>query len=593
MKFEILPEKYTSPRITGEFADCSMPMTFDQYNNCAFGCVYCFSQYQRGVGQSAKRYIEKKIKAVSPKKFKWYFENPDDPKNPFGNFIKNRITLQWGGLSDPFCPIEEDVGLGYELLEFLREIRYPVNFSSKGDLLLRKPEYLKLFEGMGDVWSYKASIITLDEAKANRIEMGCPSPQRRIEVLKALADMGIWTIWRLRPFIIGLSDLDYEEQLKIAGEIGVRAISTEFFCLELRSMGIAKAKYDLMSEVLGFDIIQYYKNISSTSGYLRLNRKVKEPYYKRMKELCDQYGINMHVSDAHGKEYSASGSCCGLPAENGCASLTKFHQCQFTEAINIAKRNGQVTWDDIAEQNLFPEINMPRLPGLNTGNNEKREKKCSMDLYHYLRNLWNNPKDANSPYRYFQGVLYPAKLDENKNIIYEYRPYDEEKPKIKTKKIILVVGQSASGKTTWVKNNFIKENYENKKPQKYIKICQSGNNILFGHYNINKRCEGTDTLSYAALPIIKEYIKKIIDSCENIILEGDRITSKQFLDFLETLNIEIEVHYFITSLENSIKRREESNSKASENFVKTTITKTKNFSEYVQGKNIKLITHEN
>jgi len=34
---------------------------------------------------------------------------------------------------------------------------------------------------------------------------------------------------------------------------------------------------------------------------------------------------------------------------------------------------------------------------------------------------WNNPNKANSPYKYFGGVLFPIGLDEDKNIIYEYR----------------------------------------------------------------------------------------------------------------------------------------------------------------------------
>ena len=33
---------YQSPRWSAEIADCSMPMTFDTYSNCAFGCMYCF-----------------------------------------------------------------------------------------------------------------------------------------------------------------------------------------------------------------------------------------------------------------------------------------------------------------------------------------------------------------------------------------------------------------------------------------------------------------------------------------------------------------------------------------------------------------------
>ena len=45
-----IKHNYQSPRWSGEIADCSLPMTLDTYSNCSFGCVYCFSQYQRGIG---------------------------------------------------------------------------------------------------------------------------------------------------------------------------------------------------------------------------------------------------------------------------------------------------------------------------------------------------------------------------------------------------------------------------------------------------------------------------------------------------------------------------------------------------------------
>lgn len=36
-----MTDYYGSPRWTGELADCSMPVTFDQYSGCSFGCIYC------------------------------------------------------------------------------------------------------------------------------------------------------------------------------------------------------------------------------------------------------------------------------------------------------------------------------------------------------------------------------------------------------------------------------------------------------------------------------------------------------------------------------------------------------------------------
>lgn len=32
---------YGSPRISSEFMDCSLPMTFDHYSFCSLGCIYC------------------------------------------------------------------------------------------------------------------------------------------------------------------------------------------------------------------------------------------------------------------------------------------------------------------------------------------------------------------------------------------------------------------------------------------------------------------------------------------------------------------------------------------------------------------------
>ena len=55
-KLNEIKHDYGSPRWSGEITDCTMPMTFDTYSNCSFGCVYCFSQYQRGIGGGKESY---------------------------------------------------------------------------------------------------------------------------------------------------------------------------------------------------------------------------------------------------------------------------------------------------------------------------------------------------------------------------------------------------------------------------------------------------------------------------------------------------------------------------------------------------------
>jgi GTPase SAR1 family protein len=146
-----------------------------------------------------------------------------------------------------------------------------------------------------------------------------------------------------------------------------------------------------------------------------------------------------------------------------------------------------------------------------------------------------------------------------------------QKPKLQ--RIVIVIGQSASGKTTFVKENFVTDSVTNIEPVKLLKCCIVDKTILLGHYNVDKRCEGTDTLSYASLPTIKKYIPTILNKYETLVMEGDRISSKPFFKFIGGLNIPVELYLFITKKQESAKRRESSGSSRSEKFVKTTISK--------------------
>ncbi len=221
---------YQSPRWTSEYYDCSVPMTFDQYSNCGFSCLYCFSAYQRGIGSGKQGYYNKNVFPVSIKRIHRMFLEPES--SWFGEYIRQRKVMQWGGLSDPFCGFEQRQGIGLELLRFFRQIEYPICFSTKGTWWLNDERYTELFKGNKN-WNVKVSIITLDADKAKRIEKGAPTPQDRLEAIGKIAtlDCGGATL-RLRPFMIGITTPTHQELIRLAGEAGATALSTEFFCLE-------------------------------------------------------------------------------------------------------------------------------------------------------------------------------------------------------------------------------------------------------------------------------------------------------------------------------------------------------------------------
>lgn len=405
---------YQSPRWTAEIADCSMPMTFDTYSNCSFGCMYCFSQYQRGIGGAREHYLAKEVKPVNVKRIKAMFTDPDRYAGQFAEYIKQRRVMQWGGLSDQFDGFERKYGVTLELLRFFKEIDYPLCFSTKATWWTQDKRYMDIVRGQKN-WNFKFSIITLDEAKARVIERGVPTPMERLEAIRRIAeaDAGGATL-RLRPFIIGVTTPTYLDLIREAANRGASALSTEFFCVEQRSATL-KEYMPTLSELCGFDLMAFYKKYSVAQGYLRLNRKVKRPFIENMKALCDELGVRFYVSDAHFKELCCNGSCCGLPAD------WNYSHGQFCEALNICRTKGRVTWNDIkGDIESLHRYDWGRAVGFNDNSSEKRAQFYGMTMAEYMRWLWNNPQAGQSPYKMFEGVMQPEGKDADGNLVYVY-----------------------------------------------------------------------------------------------------------------------------------------------------------------------------
>ena len=405
-------EYYASPRWSGEVSDCSMPMTFDTYSNCSFGCLYCFSQFQRGVGNGKDKYLAKSVKHVNVERVKRIFTEPG--YSQFWPYIEQRKVIQWGGLSDQFDYFEKKQGKTLELLRFFRSIDYPICFSTKSTWWVDDPRYKELFQGNKN-WNVKFSIITLDADKARLMEPGVPTPQRRLRALGKYAalDAGGATL-RLRPFIIGLSNPSHTELIRLAGEAGATAMSTEFFCVEQRSP-VLKAHLDTFNKLCGFDVMAFYRKFSSGAGYLRLNRNVKRKFVDEMEGAAKKAGIRFYVSDAHFKERCHNGSCCGLPEG------WNYSKGQFCEALMLCKKNGSVTWDEIASGcDSFLNFNWHKAEGFNCTSAEKRALFYRHTMFDYLRWLWNNPTAGQSPYKMYEGVMKPSGKDANGNLIYTY-----------------------------------------------------------------------------------------------------------------------------------------------------------------------------
>lgn len=86
----------------------------------------------------------------------------------------------------------------------------------------------------------------------------------------------------------------------------------------------------------------------------------------------------------------------------------------------IAKAKGEVAWSDIASDLEYAKgFEWARARGYNCTSTERRSAFDGFTMYDYLRYCWNHPKQSGqSPYRMFEGVLMPSRLDSNGDVVY-------------------------------------------------------------------------------------------------------------------------------------------------------------------------------
>lgn len=423
----ILKQNYSSPRWTGELLDCSMPMTFDTYSKCAFNCLYCFAFFQKS--HTVKGYNSEKnaghieVRSVNPEKvielFEKAFSNDQEAsatQKQFYPYIQSRRIMQWGGLADEFDDSERQYGVTLKLLKYFDRIDYPLSFSTKATWWTKDERYMNLFRKHTHNWHVKISIITADDKKSRRMEIGVPPSSERLKAIHRLAEAGVHVTLRLRPFIIGVSN-DWKELITKAKDAGADSVTTEFFCMESRADEELKKRYAAMSKICGFDVFEFYMKNSKQMGYKRLNRSIKAPIIKDMKEYAHSLGMRFHVSDAFCREWNDACNCCGVPPEWGVNQPGNIGQ-----AILIAKAKGYVHFSDIAPYvyKFFKGFKWANAADFNTGSNKARALKYDMTMAQWVRNNWNNIHSGTSPAMAYGGILRPCGVDDKGDVIYRY-----------------------------------------------------------------------------------------------------------------------------------------------------------------------------
>lgn len=448
-----LPPTYWGARLSSDAMDCDVPFAVDSRSGCTFTCLYCFShnlmrakhrntlikqKLERLSSPQTEFPVEKLVKLLTGQ-FNNAWSRVLDP------LIKQKMPMQLGALGDPFDAMEIATGWFLKAAPILKKLEYPVRISTKGGKCILRPEYLEAFKG-GPFWT-AFSIITSDDKLAAKIERGVPSPTTRFEAMKALSDMGLKTSLRFRPIIPPVARrkiggrFDWEIMVDKAVEAGAQAISFEYIFLNQMASWKERGYYRQLSEAIGMpDFPQFWKHHSIRNQVcLRANRFYKYDLMMNIRNYAKQRGLTVGISDPHFKEFGDHGSCCGISRDD---PVFGHYSTSMTDIVTAGRKayeqNGEnlqftfTDWSPDWAKNV-------RLGAMcNLGNKLTEAVHRETTWYEQMRKHWNTPRYMRSPTNYFEGILWPIGLDDNKNVIYEYRhwatqvwPHPEKLPKLK------------------------------------------------------------------------------------------------------------------------------------------------------------------
>ena len=319
---------------------CHMGFRFDSYFGlCGHLCSYCYAN-----GQKARLHTDyvRDIRVADIDGLKETFFNAfnNNTNNVIANCIKEKYPIRCGTQTDCFMVAEEKYGITYRFIDEVMNVwNYPYLICTKNKMVA-DDKYLKLYEKGNGNCAFQFTLSTLNEDYLSKIERGASTAKERLDAMKTLSDNGYRVICRISPYIPEyMNDLD--ELVKELSAHGCNHIISEL----LRVTPIIN---NIMIQETGYDVIKLYKSkgVKMTGGYYRYPLKEKIEIQRRLKELCDKYGMTFATCGDEDPSFHTTTMCCGL---EGLKNFENVPYCTYDTMFRIAKEKGVVKLDDMFE----------------------------------------------------------------------------------------------------------------------------------------------------------------------------------------------------------------------------------------------------
>ena len=164
------------------------------YRGCQHGCIYCDSR-------SLCYRMNHRFEDVAVKK------NGVELLELALKRKRRRCMIATGSMSDPYTPIEAELGMTRRALEVIEKYGCGAAILTKSDLILRDLDILQRINRRSKA-VVQLSLTSMDDRLSRLIEPNVCTTTRRIEVLKAFQKAGIPTVVWLCPVLPWLNDTE-------------------------------------------------------------------------------------------------------------------------------------------------------------------------------------------------------------------------------------------------------------------------------------------------------------------------------------------------------------------------------------------------
>ncbi|WP_149588820.1 PA0069 family radical SAM protein [Tabrizicola flagellatus] len=227
---EIRHERPRSALTFNRSPDLPFDRSINPYRGCEHGCIYCYARPSHAfLNLSPGLDFETRLIARPG-----IAEVLDRELRRAGYKV---APIAIGTNTDPYQPVERDLGIMREVLRVLSAFRHPVWITTRGTTIERDIDLIAPMAAQG-LAAVSISVTTLDADLARRMEPRAPSPRRRLQIIRRLAEAGVPVRIQVSPLIPALTDHELESVMQAGRDAGARLANSIPLRLPLEVAGL-------------------------------------------------------------------------------------------------------------------------------------------------------------------------------------------------------------------------------------------------------------------------------------------------------------------------------------------------------------------